>query len=76
MIGAYTTVITSAETAGDVVERIRELPNVTEAHVVAGEFDVIAEIEADDAYGVQKTVSSGIGSLEGVGRTRTYVRLD
>ncbi|WP_227353752.1 Lrp/AsnC ligand binding domain-containing protein [Haladaptatus salinisoli] len=76
MIGAYTTVITSAGTAEDVAERIRELPNVTEAHVVAGEFDVIAEIEADDVYDVQKTVSSGIGSLEGVGRARTYVRLD
>ncbi|WP_458205735.1 Lrp/AsnC family transcriptional regulator [Haladaptatus sp. NG-SE-30] len=76
MIRAYTTVITHAGASEEVVEAIRELPNVTDAHIVAGEFDVIAEIEADDVYGVQETVSSEIGSMEGVGRTRTYVQLD
>lgn len=76
MIRAYTTVITSAGTSEDVVDEIRNLPNVTEAHVVAGDFDVIAEIEADDVHGVQDTVAMGIRSLDGVGRTRTYIQLD
>ncbi|WP_458187485.1 Lrp/AsnC family transcriptional regulator [Haladaptatus sp. NG-WS-4] len=76
MIRAYTTVITHAGASTEVIEAIRDLPSVTEAHVVAGEFDVIVEIEADDVYGVQETVTSEIGSLDGVGRTRTYIQLD
>ncbi|WP_327052949.1 Lrp/AsnC ligand binding domain-containing protein [Halomicrococcus gelatinilyticus] len=76
MIRAYTTVITGAGTSEDVVEQIRGLPNVTEAHVVAGDFDIIAEIEAEDVHGVQDTVAMGIRSLDGVGTTRTYVQLD
>ncbi|WP_433624976.1 Lrp/AsnC ligand binding domain-containing protein [Halomicrococcus sp. NG-SE-24] len=76
MIHAYTTVITGGGTSQTVAERVRELPNVTEAHVVAGDFDVIAEIEADDIHGIQETVTSGIRSLEEVGTTRTYLRLD
>ncbi|WP_266078234.1 Lrp/AsnC ligand binding domain-containing protein [Haladaptatus caseinilyticus] len=76
MIRAYTAIITGSGMSSDVVEAIRELQTVTEAHIVAGDFDIIAEIEADDQYEIQKTVTSGIGSIPGVGRTRTYVLLD
>ncbi|WP_435154938.1 Lrp/AsnC family transcriptional regulator [Haladaptatus sp. DFWS20] len=76
MIRAYTTVLTGAGMSVDVVEAIRELPTVIEAHIVAGEFDIIVEIEAADEYEVRKTVTSDIGSISGVGRTRTYIHLD
>ena len=76
MIRAYTTVITGGGTSPDVVERIRGLPNVTEAHVVAGDFDIVVELEADDVRGIQETVTSDIRSFDEVGTTRTYVQLD
>ncbi len=76
MIRAYTAVITSTGMATEAVEAIRELPTVTEAHVVAGDFDVIVEIEADDQYEIQNTVTSGIAPISGVGQTRTYIQLD
>jgi len=76
MVNAYVAVITGGGASADVTSAIRELPGVEAAHVVAGEFDVIAEVEAGDVRELQKVVTGGIHDIEGVGTTRTYVQLD
>jgi DNA-binding Lrp family transcriptional regulator len=55
---------------------IRELEGVTEAHIVAGAYDVIAEADAPEVYDVLRTASSGIQGLQGVSDTKTYISLD
>lgn len=76
MVRAYTAIITGSGSSGDVLAAVRELPSVTEAHVVAGDFDVIAEIEGEGVRDLQRTVTAGVHDIEGVGTTRTYVQLD
>jgi len=76
MVRAYVTVITGSEASEDAVAAIRELPGVAEAHVVSGEFDVVAEIEGESVRDLQRTLTDGIHGAEGVGATRTYVQLD
>lgn len=76
MVRAYTAIITGSGSSQDVNAAVRELPGVTEAHVVAGDFDVIAEIEAEGVRDIQRTVTSGIHDIDGVGTTRTYIQLD
>jgi DNA-binding Lrp family transcriptional regulator len=58
------------------VEPVRELALVTEAHIVAGAYDIIAEVDADEVYEVLKTASSSIQGLEGVTDTKTYIAMD
>ena len=48
---------------------------VTEAHVVAGDHDVVVEVEAETVYDVLSTVTNEIRPLAGVEHTRTYVSL-
>lgn len=76
MVRAYTAIITGSGAAEDAVAAIRELSGVTEAHVVAGDFDVIAEIEGETVRDLQKVVTNGIHEVDSVGTTRTYVQLD
>lgn len=76
MVRAFIMVKTAAGESEPMVEVIREIDNVTEAHVVAGEFDVIAEVDAPEVYEVLHTASSSIQSLDGVVDTKTYFALD
>jgi DNA-binding Lrp family transcriptional regulator len=76
MVHAYVTLITATGSSPDVVSRVRELDGVTEAHVVAGEYDVIVEVDAPELRDVLRTVTSGIHGVQGVGTTRTYVALE
>lgn len=48
---------------------------VREAHVVAGDHDVVVEIEADTVYDLLSSVTEEIRPVDGVEGTRTYVSL-
>ena len=76
MVRAFIMVKTGAGESEPTVEAIREIETVTEAHVVAGEFDVIAEVDAPEVYEVLHTASSTIQNLDGVVDTKTYFALD
>lgn len=76
MVQAYVTVITGTGAAEEVANTIRDRSGVTEAHVVTGDFDVVAEIECETVQDLQRIVTDGIHEVKGVGTTRTYIQLD
>lgn len=76
MPSAYVTIVTAANTAPTVLEELTEIDEVTEAHVVAGDFDVIAELDAPDTSDLLPIVTRRIQAIDGVGHTRTYIVLD
>ena len=49
---------------------------MTGAHVVAGEYDIIAEFEVADTGELLSRVTDRIQALDGVESTRTYMALD
>jgi DNA-binding Lrp family transcriptional regulator len=76
MVRAFVMAKTAAGESEAMVESIRQIETVTEAHVVAGEFDVIAEVDAPEIYDVLHTASSSIQGLDGFVDTKTYFALD
>lgn len=76
MITAYTMVDTAAGASRSVYEAAREVDGVVEAHVIAGDFDVLIELEGDSPHDILRIITSKIRTLDGVGTTRTYVSLD
>ena len=76
MLRAYIAIITGTGAAKQAAARIRDLPGVDEAHAVAGEFDVIAEVDGESVRDLQRAVTGGIHEIEGVGTTRTYIQLE
>lgn len=76
MVNAYVTVMIAAGATKDVVAAIRELDEVTQADIVAGEFDVIAHVTTDSERDLLRLVTDEIQPLEGVGRTATYIVLE
>jgi DNA-binding Lrp family transcriptional regulator len=76
MVHAYVMVKTAAGQSGDLLSTVTGVGSIREAHIVAGEYDIIAEIEAEEVYGVLQSVSSTLGGVDGIEDTKTYVALD
>jgi DNA-binding Lrp family transcriptional regulator len=75
MVHAFVMVKTAAGASEGLVDTLRNAAQVTEAHIVAGEYDVIAEVDVGEVYDVLDTVANEIRSLEGVADTRTYISM-
>lgn len=76
MVHAFIMVKTAAGKSEGLLDEIRSLESVANAHIVAGNYDIITEIDASEVYHVLETVSSGIQGLDGVTDTKTYIAMD
>jgi DNA-binding Lrp family transcriptional regulator len=76
MVHAFVVVKTAAGKAEAMVDAAREIGAISEAHIVAGDYDIIAEVETQEVYDVLHTASSELQNLEGVEDTKTYISLD
>lgn len=75
MVHAVIMIRTGPTASQAVRDAIATAEGVVDVHVVAGEFDVIAEIDGDEVYEVLDTATSTIQDTEGVEETKTYVAL-
>ncbi|MCG1004049.1 MULTISPECIES: Lrp/AsnC family transcriptional regulator [Halobacterium] len=75
MVHAFIMVKTGAGTAADARDSVADIDGVVACHVVAGKYDVIAEVDGGEMQDVLDTVSNRIGTVAGVTETKTYVSL-
>lgn len=71
MVRAYVLITATAGAALDVVGRLRRTAGVLTADAVTGEYDCIAEVEADDIAGIGRLVVGGVQAADGVLTTIT-----
>lgn len=57
-----------------VVERINGIPNVTEAHVITGKYNVFCKIQARDTDHAKRVIFQ-LDDIDGVYRTETMISL-
>lgn len=76
MVTAYVTIVTSAGTSPDVLEELRALDAVQTANIVAGEYDIIAQVAAETERDLLALVTEDIQSIPGVGRTSSAIVLE
>ncbi len=76
MVVAYALV--EAETGGteDLVADVEAIDGVEEAHLVAGDVDLIAHIEVDGPGEASTVINRQIAKLEAVTDTETYMSMD
>lgn len=75
MVRAFVMIKTGPGESEGLLKDIRTLGNVTEAHIVAGAYDIIAEVEAKEVYDVLRASSTQIQDFSGVTETKTYISL-
>jgi DNA-binding Lrp family transcriptional regulator len=76
MVHAFVMVKTEAGEGERLLDAIRNVVSVSEAHIVAGNYDIIAEMDTEEVYDVLKSVSGDVQGLQGVTDTKTYISMD
>jgi DNA-binding Lrp family transcriptional regulator len=76
MVRAFIMVKTAAGKSDALLNAIRGLDGVEEAHIVAGQYDIIVEAVGDEVYDLMHGVATEMRDLDGVADTKTYICLD
>jgi DNA-binding Lrp family transcriptional regulator len=73
---AYVLVTVRAGGVRDVVEALRKVEGVAEAHATFGPYDAVAVVEADDISSLGEITAGSIQPIPGVERTLTCLAID
>ena len=76
MVRAFIMVEAGTGQAETLLGRIRELDNVADSNIVAGDFDIIVEAGAEEVYDIINSVATEIRSFDEVSDTKTYICLE
>lgn len=76
MVIAYIMVKANTGEADRLLSSIRSIDGVTDAHIVAGDVDIIARVEVSTPSDVKGIAADGIQSITGVETTQTYIAME
>ncbi|WP_423751754.1 Lrp/AsnC family transcriptional regulator [Salinirarus marinus] len=76
MVVAYIMVKANTGEADRLKGDISAIDGVTRAHIVAGDFDLVARVEADTTAEIKDIVATNLQSIAGVEDTQTYIAMD
>jgi len=71
-IVAYLILVVSPGKEYEILRKLLELEVVSEAHIVYGEFDIVAKLEVSDLSELERTVM-GVRRIPGVERSVTLI---
>ena len=76
MVTAYVMVKAHTGDADRLRDEIEAIDGVSEAHIVAGDVDLIAKVSVDTPAAVKDVTATHIQDIEGVESTQTYIAMD
>jgi DNA-binding Lrp family transcriptional regulator len=76
MVRAYVMIKARTGEANRLREEIEAIDGVIEAHVVAGDVDLIASVDVDGPTEVKDVAATQIQDVDGIENTRTYIAMD
>lgn len=76
MVIAYVLIKANTSEADRLLDDISALEDVLDAHVVAGDVDLISKVEVETPQDVKDIVANRIQSMDGVENTETYISME
>ncbi len=76
MVIAYIMVKANTGDADRLLSEARTIEGVTDAHIVAGDVDLIARVEVDSPGDVKGIAADRIQTISGIETTQTYIAMD
>jgi len=76
MVTAYIMVKANTGDADRLRDEIEAVDGIQEAHIVAGDVDLIAKVEVETPAEVKDVAATHIQGIEGIESTQTYVAMD
>lgn len=57
----------------DIFDHLSDLPNIKDAHILFGEWDIILKVEAESPEQIEKFVIDDVRTMEGIELTSTMI---
>lgn len=57
----------------EVLDQLKAIPNLVEAHIVYGIYDIIAKVQAEDMTAIKQVVTDSLKSLTNIRSTMTLI---
>ncbi|MFC6757313.1 MULTISPECIES: Lrp/AsnC family transcriptional regulator [Haloarcula] len=76
MVTAYVMVKAHTGDADRLRREIEAIDGVEEAHIVAGDVDLIAKVRVETPAAVKDVAATHVQDIEGVESTQTYIAMD
>jgi DNA-binding Lrp family transcriptional regulator len=76
MVTAYVMIKANTGEADRLKDAVDRVEGVVDAHIVAGDVDLIAKVEVDSPGKVKDVAATSIQAIDGVEDTRTYIAMD
>jgi DNA-binding Lrp family transcriptional regulator len=76
VVTAYVMVKAHTGEADELRAAIEAIDGVEDAHIVAGDVDIIAKVRVESPAQVKDIAANAIQNLDGVEDTRTYIAMD
>ena len=76
MVTAYVMVKANTGEANRLKNEILDIGGIADAHIVAGDVDIIAKLDVESPAEVKDIAAGGIQNIEGVEDTQTYIAMD
>lgn len=76
MVTAFVLIHCEGRDPHEVGAKLAELPGVTELHLVAGEYDMVAVVRVADNQLLSRIITRDIVKTQGVARTKTLFALE
>jgi DNA-binding Lrp family transcriptional regulator len=75
MVTAYVMVKANTGEADRLLHEIADIDGITDAHIVAGDVDIIAKAHVDTPADVKEIAATTIQNISGVEDTETYISM-
>ena len=75
MVVAYVLIKANTSEADRLLADVSALDHVLDAHVVAGDVDLIAKVDVESPQAVKDIVADKIQGMDGVENTETYISM-
>ena len=76
MVTAYVMIKSMIGEVEGIRDAVKAIEGVLDAHIVAGDVDVIAKLEVDSPDSIKALVGEQIHGIDGIDSTTTYIAMD
>ncbi|WP_227374613.1 Lrp/AsnC family transcriptional regulator [Haladaptatus halobius] len=76
MVAAYVMVKANTGEADRLKNTVLDIEGVQDAHIVAGDVDLIVKVRVENPAEVKTIAADGIQGIQGVEDTQTYISMD
>ncbi|MEK6807545.1 MAG: Lrp/AsnC ligand binding domain-containing protein [Nanoarchaeota archaeon] len=73
VVGAFVLVTTKSGSEKAVVEALKKLPEIKEAKILYGEYDLIAKIQAEDIQKLNSFLLDKVRAIKEIEKTSTLI---